>query len=84
MGVRMVYPTPQEAGISIPPYLKAADFSQGFEWALRGKHITRAEHLRRSFRLGFRAGKLYLNELRRAQGIIPFPLKAQLRMRAMH
>lgn len=80
----MVYPSPQEVGIIIPPYLKEADFCRGFEWSLRGKQICRAEHLRRSFRLGFRAGKLYLNELRRAQGIIPFPMKAQMRLRTSH
>jgi hypothetical protein len=80
----MVYPTPQDIGIRIPPQLRAADFCQGFEWALRGRQITQVEHLRRSFRLGFRAGKLYLNQLRRAQGVIPLPMKRQMRMRLMH
>ncbi|MBI3563389.1 MAG: hypothetical protein HY080_16920 [Gammaproteobacteria bacterium] len=77
----MVYPSPEEVGVRVPTHLKQQDFYRGFEWALRGKQITQAEHLRLSFRSGYRAGKLYLNQLRRAQGIIPFPMKAQLRLR---
>lgn len=76
----MVYPSPQDVGIRIPRNLKEPEFCRGFEWALRGLQITRAEHLRQSFRLGFRAGKLYLNELRRARGVIPFPMKAHVRL----
>lgn len=76
----MDYPSPQDLGIRIPKNVKELEFCRGFEWALRGLQITSVEHLRQSFRFGFRAGKLYLNELRRARGIIPFPMKAHIRL----
>lgn len=73
------YPTPQEVGISVPPYLIESRFRNGFQHALRGAQITRREQLRLSYREGYRAGKLYLRKLRRARGIIEFPFKAQLK-----
>lgn len=74
------YPSPQEVGIRVPPHLKQPDFAAGFDWALRGGQITRIEQLRQSYREGFRAGKLYLNELRRVHKVIPFPLRARVRL----
>ncbi len=77
------FPTPKEVNINIPPYLREELFDAGFDHALRGRHLTRSEHLRRSFRAGFRAAKLYLREVRRAQGIVQFPMRGRIRVRAM-
>jgi hypothetical protein len=74
------YPTPNEVGIKVPASLIETRFRHGFEHALRGRQITHVEHLRLSFREGYRAGKLYLRRVRRAQGIVEFPLKAHMRM----
>lgn len=73
------YPTPQEVGIRVPGQLIEERFRHGFQHALRGGQITRPKQLRLSFREGYRAGKLYLRQLRRAQGIVEFPFKAQMR-----
>jgi len=77
------YPSPQEAGIAIPAHLRKDRFCHGFNHALRGGNITRVEHLKLSFREGYRCGKLYLRELRRSQGILQFPMRARVRMRAV-
>ena len=55
----------------------------GFEHALKGGHLTEAEYFRRSFRLGFRAAKLYLREVRRRRGILDFPMRARIRLRSV-
>ncbi len=75
-------PGPEEAGLSIPPWLRRDRFCAGFEHALRGGQLHRVEYLRRSFRLGYRAAKLYVRELRRRQGILPFPIQGRLKIRA--
>lgn len=59
-----VYPTPRDIGLKIPPSLRETRFNAGFEHALKGGHLTQVEYFRRSFRLGFRAAKLYLREVR--------------------
>ena len=76
------YPSPQEAGISIPTHLIESRFRAGFAHALHGGQITRVEQLRLSFREGYRAGKLYLQELRRRRGIVTFPLQGRIRFRS--
>ena len=76
------YPTPQEAGVRVPGHLMQDRFCSGFHHALIGGQIDKAEYLRLSFREGYRAGKLYLRELRRKQGILEFPLKGKLVLRA--
>jgi hypothetical protein len=76
------YPEPQEIGVPIPRHLIRERFRSGFRHALKGGQITRVEHLRLSFREGFRAGKLYLRELRRSQGILMFPLKGKVKLTA--
>ena len=78
------YPTPQDVGIKIPNRLIEKRFCSGFQHALQGKQITRTEHLRLSFREGYRAGKLYIREQRNTQGVLTFPFKAQVRMRAAY
>lgn len=76
-----IYPEPGDVGIRIPGHLRSQRFSSGFRHALRGGQITHTEQLRLSYREGFRAGKLYLRELRRRQGIRNFPLQGRYRTR---
>lgn len=78
-----IYPSPQDAGIRIPPHLKEDRFCAGFEHGLRGGQLNKAEYLRLSFREGYRASKLYLREVRRARGIIEFPARWKVRLRAV-
>jgi len=78
-----LYPEPQEVGVKIPRYLRRERFCLGFRHALTGGQISQVEHLRLSFREGFRAGKLHLRELRRAQGIINFPLQGKMKLKAV-
>ncbi|NIR58115.1 MAG: hypothetical protein GWO02_00630 [Gammaproteobacteria bacterium] len=75
------YPEPWDVGIRVPPYLFEDRFRSGFRHALEGGNITRREHLRLSFREGFRAGKLYLRRLRRARGVVEFPMRGKVKMR---
>ncbi len=78
------YPEPQEVGIQIPLTFIEDRFRAGFKHALTGGKLLKLAYLRRSFLEGFRAGKLYLREVRRAQGIINFPLQGKIRMTAVH
>jgi hypothetical protein len=75
-------PEPQDVGITIPPHLMTERFRYGFRHALSGGQITVREHLRLSFREGYRAGKLFLRELRRRRGIVNFPLQGKVKLRA--
>ena len=77
------YPTPSDIGLKIPPDIRENRFNAGFEHALKGGHLTEVEYFRRSFRLGFRAAKLYLHHVRRARGILDFPLRARIRQRSV-
>jgi len=77
------YPKPRDIGLRIPPSLREARFNAGFEHALKGGHLTEVEYFRRSFRLGFRAAKLYLREVRRSRGLLDFPMRARVRLRAL-
>jgi len=82
--MQYTYPEPADVGIQIPPHLMVDRFSSGFLHALKGGQLTEVEMMRLSFREGFRAGKLYLRDLRREMGILEFPMKAQVRIRACH
>ena len=75
------YPTPQEVGIAPPKSLKHDLFNAGFDHAMRGGNLTHRDHLKLSFRQGFRAAKLYLRELRKTQGVYQFPLQGKIRMK---
>ena len=77
------YPAPADAGIQIPPHLIAHRFNVGFEHALRGGQLDQSGYFRRSFRLGFRAAKLYLREVRRQRGILELPIRYKLRLRSV-
>jgi hypothetical protein len=74
------YPSPEEAGIRVPPHLKQERFYAGFRHGLEGGQLNRVEYLRLSFREGFRAAKLYLREVRRRQGILEMPLRWKVRI----
>ena len=76
------YPKPQEVGIHIPAHLNHECYQDGFSHALQGMNLTKREHLRRSFCEGYRAGKLYLRELRRQKGVIDFPVKAHFKLKS--
>ena len=76
------YPTPQEVGVRVPGHLMQERFCSGFHHALVGGQIDKVKHLRLSFREGYRAGKLYLREVRRRQGIVEFPMKGKLAFRS--
>lgn len=80
-GAMFKYPEPKDLGIRIPRTLIKDRFRSGFRHALTGGKLNRVEYFRLSFREGFRAGKLYLRELRRAQGIVNFPVQGKMRFR---
>jgi len=77
------YPKPADVGIRIPSALKPERFCAGFEHGLKGGQLDRVEYMRLSFREGFRASRLYLRQLRRARGILDFPARWRIRMRAV-
>lgn len=81
--MRYTYPEPQDVGIAIPAHLIRDRFRAGFLHALRGGNLFRAEHLKLSFREGFRAGKLYLRELRCLGGVVTFPRFGKLKFSAI-
>lgn len=76
------YPSPLEAGIRIPAYLMADRFTAGFDHGLKGGQLDHVQYFRRSFRLGFRAAKLYLRDVRRQRGVIQFPARYRVRLRS--
>ena len=75
------YPSPADVGINIPTTLREDRFEAGFLHALKGQHLNKREHLRLSFREGFRAAKLYLTYLRKQQGILEFPMKTRMKFK---
>jgi hypothetical protein len=81
--MQYIYPEPEELGIKIPHHLIKDRFRTGFLHALKGGQIRKVEQLRLSFREGYRAGKLYLKELRRMRGILSFPVQGRLRFKTM-
>jgi hypothetical protein len=77
------YPTPDDLGLVIPRTLRRERFNRGFTHALRGGHLDQLEYFRLSFRMGFRAAKLFLRDERRRRGILQFPMRARFRQRAI-
>ena len=73
------YPKAEEVGIKIPAHLRKERFNEGFQHCLKGGQLREAEHFRLSFREGYRVGKLYLREMRRAQGIATFPVSGRMK-----
>jgi hypothetical protein len=78
-----IYPTPHDLGLVIAPHLRPDRFCQGFSHGLKGGQLDHVEYFRLSFRLGFRASKLYLREERRRRGILELPLRGRVRLRAI-
>lgn len=78
-----IYPSPDDVGIRIPPSLRSDRFCAGFEHGLRGGRLERVEYFRLSFRMGFRSAKLFLRHERRRRGVIDFPMRARVRLRAV-
>jgi len=76
-------PTPAAAGIRVPPHLMADRFIAGFEHALKGGQLDHVGYFRRSFRLGFRAAKLYTRHVRRQRGLLELPTRYRIRMRSL-
>ena len=81
--MRYTYPKPEDIGISIPGHLIKPRFNAGFLHALKGRQLTKVDHLRLSFREGYRAGKFYLRDLRRSQGIYTFPVEGRIGIKAI-
>lgn len=77
------YPTPAELGIRIPSTLQRERFCAGFEHGLKGGQLERVDHMKLSFREGFRASRRYLRWLRRSRGILDFPARWRIRMTAL-
>ena len=77
------YPSPQDVGVKIPPRLREDRFCAGFHHGLRGGQLERVEYFRLSFRLGFRTAKRFLREVRRRRGILDFPARYKLRLKAI-
>lgn len=77
------YPTPQEIGLPIPRTLRPDRFCRGFDHALRGGQLDRSDCFRLSFRMGYRAAKFYLREVRRRRGILQFPMRQRMRLKSL-
>ena len=82
--MRYVYPDPEDVGISIAPHVIKERFREGFLHCLKGGQITEVKQLRLSFREGYRAGKFYLRDVRRAQGVSTFPVRGRMKVTAHH
>lgn len=67
----------------IPPHLRRDRFCQRFTHGLQGGRLDQIEYFRLSFRLGYRASKLYLRQVRRRQGVLEFPMRGRIRLRAI-
>ena len=76
------YPEPEDVGVRVPHHVKHDLFCAGFKHGLKGGHLDKVEYMRLSFREGYRASKLYLRSLRRSRGIIEFPTRWRVRIRA--
>ena len=76
--MRKILPKPQDVVVKAPAHVDEKMYNEGFQRAVSGGNLTERAHLKASFREGFRAGKLYLRELRKSQGIIDFPMKGKI------
>ena len=71
-------PTPAEVGIVVPDHIDKSLFEAGFQ---HGLHSNELVEFKASFRAGFRAAKLHLRDLRRAQGVVDFPARQKMTFR---
>lgn len=72
-------PTPTEVGFDNKAIPNKAKYDAGFEHALKGAPLRDFQY---SFRMGFRAGKLFLKEERKRRGIIDFPQKLKFNIKS--
>lgn len=70
----------KEVTVVVPAYVIEELYIAGYEHSMRGGNLTKREHFKASFRLGFRTAKLELKEIRRRRGIIDFPMNAKVKM----
>jgi len=69
--------------VAVPPSLMKERYQAGFAHGLRGGQLDKIEYFKLSFREGFRAAKLHARQLRRRQGVIDFPLRGKLKVKAL-
>ncbi len=81
--MKHTYPAPEDIGIRVPPTLRQDRFGRGFQHALRGGQLDHVEFFRLSFRLGFRAAKLFLREERRRRSILDLPMRRRWRLKTL-
>ena len=74
-------PTPKEVGVTVPGAVNEELYQQGWEHGLVSNQLTKREHLKASFREGFRAAKLYLKALRSQRGLTVLPMKARIKFK---
>jgi len=72
---------PKDFGIKIPLHLNIEDFNNGFRHGMKSNTLTK---FKLSYRMGFRAAKLLLKEIRKQQGIINFPTQGKIKLKAIH
>ena len=63
----MNLPNPEEVGIRIPSNVNHEKYMAGFQHGLSSNTLN-LEQMKTSFRLGFRAAKVYLRELAKKSG----------------
>lgn len=83
IAVASAYPNPWDIGIAIPAHLRKDRYCAGFKHALRGGQLDDVEYFRCSFRLGFRAAKIILREIRRHKGILAYSSRYKLKLKAL-
>ena len=81
--MRYTLRTLEDAGVKLTPDLTEDRLCAEDEHALKGGQLSGAECFRRSFRLGYRAAKLYVRQLHKQQGILSFPIQGRLKIRAI-
>ncbi len=78
-----IQPAPQEIGVRVPAHLKEDRFRAGFAHGLQGGQLNKVAYMKLSFREGYRTAKLYLREVQRRQGILEFPMRGKIQIRAI-
>lgn len=71
-------PEPAEVGVVVPTNVDKQLFEAGFRQGMSSNVLV---EFRASFRAGFRAAKLHLRELRRAQGVVDLPRAQKMLVR---
>lgn len=74
-------PKPDEVGVTIPKTIDQELFKAGWEHGLVSNKLLTREHLKASFREGFRAAKLYIRQLYADRGISVLPMTARVKVR---